>query len=133
LNQRETWLYNLLAKLLEEDEDGSSDKNELLPSSSSASSSTKPNQHGRRKKPWLDILDPASAEMLRRRGPPTYAKVDMYRYQMAAPLWTILYKIVTFKSGAIIPWWNRYFEQNLIPIVRLNQERKQLMRDGNLS
>jgi len=135
LNQRETWLYNLLAKLLEEDEDdSSSDESESLLSSSPASSSTKPHQRGRSKKPWLDLLDPASAEMLRRRGPPTHAKVDMYRYQMAAPLWTILYEIITFKSGANgVRWWNRYFEQNLIPIVTLHQERKQLMRAGNFS
>ncbi len=110
LNRRETWLYTLLAKLL----------NELDPSH----------------RPWLNLLDTSSAGMLRdnyvQHGKaPTFAKVDMYQYQMAAPLWELLPRFlmhpettkVSSHGLTRIQWWNRTFQENLIPIVVLGQDQ----------
>jgi hypothetical protein len=82
---------------------------------------------------------------------PTYTKVDMYHYQMAAPLWEILPQyIFRLKSSNVeevgtsctidddnkmtcsadgggksrIRWWNRTFEENLIPPVYLGENRR---------
>lgn len=55
-----------------------------------------------------------------------YAKVDMYHYQMAAPLWEILPRYL--KGQSDIVWWNRTFEDVLIPPVELNVERQRLVQ-----
>lgn len=102
LHGRETWMFALLSKLL----------NDNL-------------TH----RPWLDLLDASSAELLRRnyqekRLTPLYAKVDMYHYQMTAPLWVLLMQYFT---GDKVHWWNRTFEEVLIPPVRRDVERQRLV------
>jgi hypothetical protein len=138
LNQRESWLYSLIIKILEEqpteEEEGAEQ------------------QQQQRRRPWLDLLDVSSAELLQSRGhPPLYAKVDMYHYEMANPLWTIISQYInntimrirssdsvdgngdgdaTTKNNSYneIVWWNRYYKENLIPIISYNQKQKQLYR-----
>mmetsp|Transcript_25854 Transcript_25854/g.39723 ORF Transcript_25854/g.39723 Transcript_25854/m.39723 type:complete len:214 (+) Transcript_25854:126-767(+) len=102
LQQRETWLYTLIQKI-------------MIPDSS----------HNER--PWLSLLDPSTAEMLSAayslNSPPKYVKVDMYRYVMAAPLWDILLDLV---NGNNVVWWNRTYEENLVPSVELDPTTRKL-------
>jgi hypothetical protein len=75
-------------------------------------------------RPWLDLLDSTSASMLRENYEskylfPLHAKVDMYRYRMAAPLWEIAPK---YLLGEAVVWWNRTFEEVLIPAVELDPQ-----------
>jgi hypothetical protein len=109
LQGRESWLFALAAKLL--------DKN------------TANNQ-----RPWLDLLDAASSQLLRenyedKHQTPLYAKVDIYRYQMAAPLWEIVPSYLKGESAVI--WWNRTFEEVLIPPVQIDMEKKRLVLAEN--
>lgn len=102
LNQREQWLYQLVAKLLQEELDQT-------------------------KRPWLDLLDSSTSTYLRKtyydKGQaPRYAKVDMYRYRMTASLATIL------TSPDPMPWWNRTFAEPLIPVVEYDPSTKRLKR-----
>ena len=100
----------------------------------------------------MDLLDVTSAELLQSRGrPPLYAKVDMYHYEMANPLSTIISQYINNtilrirrintgdgdnsspastknNSYSKIVWWNRYYKENLIPIISYNQKQKQLYR-----
>lgn len=103
LQNRESWLYNLLAKILD-DESVLEDR------------------------PWLDLLDKESHSFLRDRyrldeTKPMLAKVDMYEYRMADSLWNIL--AASFRGENVV-WWNRRFEESLIPPVRLNRSNKRL-------
>lgn len=121
LNRRETWLYDLLTKILIK-EDGP--------------------------RPWLDLLDPSSAALLRNHYEqhgiaPKFAKVDMYHYRMDAPLWTIGERYIhswlkghktqhdddSTKDDGRVTWWRRQFEENLIPVVSLNEKTKRLVRE----
>ena len=100
LHQREQWLYQLVAKLLQEESEQT-------------------------KRPWLDLLDSSTALYLRKtyydKGlAPRYAKVDMYRYRMTASLVTIL------TSPGPMPWWNRTFAESLIPIVEYDPSIQRL-------
>ncbi|KAL9183209.1 hypothetical protein ACHAXT_004996 [Thalassiosira profunda] len=95
LQRRERWMYPLLQKMLNEDE---SDE-----------------------RPWLALLDPGSAEVIRQ-SKPIYAKMDMYHYEMADPLWTILRK---WAGGDEVIWWKRSYKEELIRPVQI--------RDGNLA
>lgn len=102
LRGREHWLFALLSKLLE--------KNAT-------------------KRPWLELLDASSANLLRRNYEeknmtPSYVKVDMYHYKMAKPLWEILPVLLSGKEAV---WWNRTFEEVLVPPVRLDVERQRLV------
>ena len=56
-------------------------------------------------------------------------KVDMYRYRMSASLWTILWKSLTTsnQSGDVVVWWNRTYEESLIPPVRFDHSKKSLV------
>ncbi len=126
LNRRETWLYHLLEKILEEN-----------PQDSHTNTVTgidhwwgKMNQQ--RLCPWLDLLDDTSRAMLEQRGSPLYAKVDMYRYKMAAPLWVLLPKYLRGllemkydgKTGSTnVQWWNRYYEEPLLPAIAFDHQR----------
>jgi hypothetical protein len=99
LRGRETWMFTLLAKLL--------DKTATA-----------------EERPWLDLLDSTSASMLRENYEskylfPLHAKVDMYRYRLAAPLWEIAPK---YLLGEAVVWWNRTFEEVLIPAVELDPQ-----------
>ena len=95
LQRRESWMFELIQKMLV---DGASDD-----------------------RPWLTLLDPGSAELLRN-GPVKYAKVDMYRYSMANPIWTIA---GMWLRGEEVEWWTRKFEEILIPPV--------FVQDGKLA
>jgi hypothetical protein len=69
------------------------------------------------------LLDTRSANMLRngyeKHGKtPAYAKVEMYHYQMAASLWELLPQHFTRDK---IQWWNRTYEESLVPVVALRQ------------
>lgn len=82
-------------------------------------------------RPWLDLLDQTTAEMLRsnyKNGrAPIYAKVDMYRYQMSGPLWKLLPQYLSNGGGGMgrrIQWWNRTFAENLIPVVQLGDDQR---------
>jgi len=94
--------------------------------------------------PWLDLLDPVSSNLLQRRGRPLYSKVEMYRYEMAAPLWEIAPNYLRVFLGignskdedndkTPVQWWNRYYEENLIPVVSFDQEQKQFRRAAVLA
>ena len=107
LRSRETWMFAFLAKLLEADD---VDKND--------------DDDGKRR-PWLSLLDPTTANYLtttyyNEKKAPRYAKVDMYHYQMASPLWNIVWqKVLAFTSGdteraRAIAWWKREFEESLV-------------------
>jgi hypothetical protein len=102
LNRRETWLYMLLSKIMTENDNN---------------------------RPWLDLLDTSSADMLRahysKGKVPSYAKVDMYHYEMSAPLWEILPRYVYTKRGdERTKWWNRTYEENLVPVVALGKDQR---------
>ena len=129
LNRREGWLYELLAKLMSRDRID-------------------------QPRPWLNLLDSTSAKFLKENYDvhhkiPTYTKVDMYHYQMAAPLWEIIPQyifgskssnqeeetcnvdngqemtcVVDGGGKSRIRWWNRTFEENLIPPVYLGENRR---------
>jgi hypothetical protein len=107
LHGRESWLFALVARLL--------DKNA-------------------KERPWLDLLDTTTSAALLRENyetkylTPLYAKVDMYRYRMAAPLWDILPQYIMKGDTNKVIWWNRTFEEVLIPPVELNVERNLLTR-----
>jgi hypothetical protein len=101
LKNRESWLYNLLAKILD------------------AETSVE-------ERPWLQLLDRTSSEFLiesyqSNESRPVLAKVDMYEYRMAASLWSVL---VTFVKGKSVVWWKRQFEESLIPPVQLNSDKR---------
>ena len=106
LHGREAWLFSLLARLMDKDA---------------------------KERPWLYLLDTkTSAAMLRENYEtkfltPQYAKVDMYHYEMAAPLWEILPQYFSNPSGEIV-WWNRTYEEELIPPVEYNPEEQRLFR-----
>jgi energy-coupling factor transporter transmembrane protein EcfT len=107
LQSRETWLFILLRKLLEPDENGT-----------------------RQKRPWLNLLDQKTARELERTyydmgKAPKYVKVDMYRYEMALPWWTIIqrklralvrYDLEEYRNVA---WWQREFEEGLIQPISI--------------
>jgi len=103
LRNREQWLYQFLAKL-------------LIPGNTNGT-----------KRPWLDLLDSTSSHYLQTtfydKGiAPRYAKVDMYRYRMAASLMTIL----TSSHSQTMPWWNRTLTESLIPVVEWDPHKKRL-------
>jgi len=109
LQRREQWVFALVAKILE---DGTTSNGTQLD------------------RPWLGLLDDSTARHLL--PTPKYAKVDMFHYKMAAPLWILMkqgWQQMTKKSiGAVeIVWWQRDFEEVLIPAVLFNSETKQLM------
>jgi hypothetical protein len=88
LQSRERWVFELLRKILLMNDAGRMGKD----------------------KPWLALLDPSSADWLML-NPVKYAKVDMYRYRMADPIWRI---VVKFLMQEEVIWWSRDFEENLI-------------------
>jgi hypothetical protein len=103
LQRRESWLYTLLEKILRPDET---------------------------ENPWLDLLDGSSASLLRTAYAsgkdlyvPRLAKVDMFHYQMTAPLWLL---VVDKIQGGEVTWWRRTYKESLIPPVRLDGERNKL-------
>ena len=88
LQQRERWLYAFLEKLLAGDELA------------------------------LSLLDStARAAFVGKLRPPKFAKVDMYHYTMAAPLWELAPR---WLRGETVTWWKREYEEKLIPPVRLH-------------
>jgi hypothetical protein len=100
LDQRETWLFSLVRKLLDE--------------------------HLEEQRPWLDLLDSKSSKYLRdcynsNKFRPAYAKVDMYKYKMAGSLWSI---VRSYRIGKDVIWWERKFEESLIPPVRLDSNKR---------
>ena len=101
LRQRETWMVELLSKLLDE------------------RLSTRP---------WLDLFDATTTTFLlhnyNQKTYPKYARVDMFHYKMAAPLWELL---PLYVSGDEVAWWNRSFEEALIVPVVFDMRRKQLV------
>ena len=55
----------------------------------------------------------------------------MYHYQMAAPLWQVLWRLAAEQwDGGRGPtqWWRREFEQPLIPLVQLGESGAGLVR-----
>jgi len=119
LRQRETWMFELLIRLLDDDNDEDS-----YPSSIA--------------RPWLDLLDSTTSKLLmdnyQKRRYPKYARVDMFHYKMNASLYELLTNI--YPSGRRmqdITWWNRTFEETLIVPVILDKERGGTLRVANLS
>jgi len=106
LRSRETWLFGLLSKILS----------------------------GRRGR-WLSLLDKSAESELfgdgreHEMGPIKYAKVDMYHYRMASPLWEIIIKLISRQEFA---WWQRSYEEPLIPSVVLDKERGSLRNAPDL-
>lgn len=104
LQQRETWLYILLEKIL-----GKGDSSN--------------------ERPWLNLLATPSAALLRSTYDsgnfPRFVKVDIYRYQMAAPLWSLIFHMIIHRQE--ITWWRREFKESLIPAVQLDRTRQKLI------
>lgn len=103
LQNRESWVYNLLAKILNKD-------------------------LGIDERPWLGLLDSGSSVFLTdsyksKETSPKFAKVEMYEYRMAGSLWSIL---SSKHRGDDTVWWKRRFEETLIPPVQLNSDNKRL-------
>jgi hypothetical protein len=101
LQNRESWVYNLLAKIL----DGEQSTDE---------------------RPWLQLLDTTSTQYLIKsyqsiETRPRFAKVDMCEYRMTGSLWNIIFAIVT---GESVEWWERKFEESLIPPVQLSSSNR---------
>ncbi|CAB9498897.1 Lipase maturation factor 1 [Seminavis robusta] len=127
LQNRERWMYRLLEKLLE-------------PSSTKSLSSRK---NDRLNQPaWWNLLDSTSVEFLRNQQSQSslrYAKVDMYHYEMAAPLWTILQdyyenfcrSLDTTTSRNDKPkavyWWKRTYKEPLIDSVKWDPSQNGLV------
>jgi hypothetical protein len=101
LRQRETWLYELIAKLLDEQISA---------------------------RPWLDLFDASTTKLLEdgynQKKYPKFCRVDMFHYKMAAPLWELL---PIYFSGHEVTWWNRSFEETLIVPVVFDMGHKHLM------
>ena len=149
LQQRESWLYSLLIKMLqtgdkdatEEAEQREQKRRKALVEASGTidlaldlalleyASLLPPPQ-------FLDLLDWSAAAHF----PPAvalgpkYAKVDMYHYKMKEPLSEILWR--TWQAyragGGDVRWWKRKFEEVLMPPVMLDQTggRLALMPDA---
>ncbi|CAJ1924054.1 unnamed protein product [Cylindrotheca closterium] len=104
LYQRESWLFSLISKLLDYD-------------------------LGKDDRPWLDLLDSSTAYWLRsnysQSNVPVYAKVDIYHYKMSQSLWQLVPALLV---GEDVFWWNRTFEQSLIPPVILDPQSNRLAR-----
>jgi hypothetical protein len=88
LQRRERWVFELLRKILLVSDGGRLGKD----------------------KPWLALLDASSADWLKL-NPVKYAKIDMYQYRMADPIWIIAGKFLRQEE---VIWWTRDFEENLI-------------------
>ena len=110
LEGREAWMFSFFQKLLEK------------------------GNHIER--PWLDILDPSSATLLREKymneKVPRYIKVDMYRYRMAKPIWKLMREIIVQKSAIDVAWWKRNLEEPLIPPFNINQDGEFQLVEGSL-
>lgn len=97
LQQRESWLYKLLEKVLDTETDQT-------------------------ERPWLDLLDSSSVQYLNQEQDKLrYAKVDIYHYEMAAPLWQILRDYWDKKEPVV--WWKRSYQEPLIRPVALESGR----------
>ena len=94
LQRRERWMFQLIHKILANDTSS--------------------------ERPWLALLDHSSIDLLHN---VKYVKVDMYRYEMANPLWVIVRDSL---RGEEVVWWTRQFEETLIRPVQLGG-------DGNLA
>jgi hypothetical protein len=106
LQRRESWLFALVAKLLDQN-------------------------LGEKDRPWLDLLDLTSRRLLRtnyniNNRAPRYVKVDMFHYKMTKPLWSIVSDYLSGETDIV--WWNRTYEEELIPPVKLDEEHQQLVR-----
>ena len=103
LEQREAWLKTLLRQML---------------------------QGSRTPHP---LLDASSAHKLAAAGRPRFARVDMYRYEMAAPLWELLARWWAAPAGTPLTWWVRSYEERLIPPMELGKggtlQRAKLMSE----
>ena len=109
LQRRERWVLALLIEILEDNNTGNSLQLD---------------------RPWLALLDDSGVKhfMLT----PKYAKVDMFRYEMAAPLWFLMkqgcWQMINKGIGNIeIVWWQRNFEEVLIAPLSLRSETKNLV------
>ena len=103
LRQREGWLVPFVAKLLRADAGALS----LLAAGAADGPAFRSSPDGKARAP-------------------TYAKVDMYHYEMAAPLWEIVWE---YWRGERPAWWRRTYEEPLVPVVRLD-EGGELVRAG---
>jgi len=113
LRGRERWLFDFLAQLLSRgrtsrvlDLIDSNSKTELF----FAGDSTSDESGGA---PFADAT-------------PVAAKVDMYRYEMAAPLWQLLRARRQGKTPVI--WWRRTFKETLVPPVAVDRDTGHLVR-----
>jgi lipase maturation factor 1 len=92
LQRRERWLYALLENVLSQQEG-----------------------------PWMDLLDPSAVEYLKATRV-RFARVDMYHYEMAAPLWEILRKYL--EGRELVQWWNRTRREPLLETLAWNAEER---------
>ena len=145
LQQREHWVYALLIKMLEtRDQEAMhaaewkkrrvlSGKRKAGSDGAVGNADLEENSTLLSPPQFLTLLDQSSAKHF----PPAvdlgpkYAKVDMYHYEMVAPLWTILGKKVRLHwedlysgRGLLrhhdVQWWTRKFEEVLIPPVMID-------------
>jgi lipase maturation factor 1 len=142
LHGRETWMFRLVTKLLTKPE---------------TTTST-----GEDPRPWLNLLDATSSKMLRyhydhKYQTPVAVKVEMYHYQMTAPLWESIAQYLqrqwipwlwtrllllqeqerdlprhepatTASASSSIVWWKRNLEEVLIPPVTWDPVEDRLVR-----
>lgn len=107
LQQRERWLYALLAQLLADGADAAAVK--LLDASAADGPA---------------FRDPRPPHAPRK---PRLAKVDMYHYEMAEPLWTLAARWWR-APAAPLTWWKRTLEEELVPVVALDPKSGNLHR-----
>lgn len=98
LQRRERWLFKLVRGLL---------------SAKDAS-----------QRPWLRLFDRSTQKFLNENYYskallPRYVKADMYHYQMAGPLWQIIYRLCVEERGSVA-WWNRSYKEVLIRPVSID-------------
>ena len=101
MQQRESWLYTFLIKILQSDEAALS----LLDTSASSALAA------------LHTTAKKGARASMRRAP-RLVKVDMWQYRMNAPLWELGPK---WWRGKEVVWWQREYTESLIPPVKLDR------------
>ena len=153
LEYREQWLYRLVEKLLDPRPFGDRVKEDHVvahDTTTSSSTSTKAGDnytsmmvshphHHHHKPSWWNLLDSTSVQYLEQLTTPLkYVKVDMYQYQMAAPLWEILRQYynnhinIHDSNNEEVVWWKRTYKESLIKPVQWDTSNNRLVWASHL-
>ena len=104
LYQREQWLFTLIEKMLKPESKGAY-------------------------RPWLELLDGSASKYFlpHSKRNPKAVKVEMFHYMMRKPLWDLIRDNILGKDSGKVIWWSRKFEETLIPPVKWDPTRNQLV------